>query len=147
MKKENLEKFFSDSQKKRLQAAIALAEQNTSGEIRVHLQKKCLMEPMEEAKKIFESLGMTKTAERNGILFFLSLEDHHFVVLGDLGIHEKVKDDFWHSIRNKVLDHFKKSEFIEGLEAGILKCGEKLKEYFPRSQTDQDELSNEISSS
>ncbi len=147
MTKESLEKFFTEEQKQRLRLAIETAEAKTSGEIRVHLQKKCEGEALEVAKKIFEKLGMTNTAERNGILFFLSLEDHHFAILGDIGIHEKVKDDFWHAIRNRVLDHFKKGEFIEGLEAGIHKCGEKLSEYFPRQTTDKNELNNEISSS
>lgn len=145
MRYEHPKNFFSKEEEKILLDAIAIAESKSCGEIRVHLQKKCKDEPMEEAKRIFEKLGMTQTQKRIGILFFLSLADHHFVVLGDTGIHEKVKDDFWHAIRNKVLEHFKNEEFIEGLKAGILKCGEKLGEHFPRDQQIKNELSNEIS--
>lgn len=145
MSKYDPKKFLSEEQKRRLLLAIQEAEAQTSGEIRVHLQQKCHAEPMAEARKVFEKLGMSNTALKNSILFFLSLEDHHFVVLGDWGIHEKVKDEFWHAIRNRVLDHFNQGEFIEGLEAGIRKCGEKLSAYFPRQSDDQNELDDNIS--
>ncbi len=145
MRQAHPEQFFSEDEKKRLVSAVQSAEKQTSGEIKVHLQKKCSGDPMGEAKQVFEKLGMTNTEQRNGILFFLSLEDRRFVILGDIGIHEKVKDDFWHAIRNRVLDHFKKGEFIEGLEAGIKKCGEELGEYFPYEKKDQNELSDDIS--
>lgn len=145
MKKESLEKFFREEDKAALMKAIQEAEKQTSGEIRVHLQQSCKTDPMEEAKKVFEHLGMTRTEKRNGILFFLSLQDHHFVILGDTGIHEKVKEDFWHAIRNRVLDHFKKGEYVAGLEGGIKKCGEKLREYFPYLEGDKNELGDDVS--
>ena len=41
--------------------------------------------------------------------------------------------------------NFKENKFAEGLIAGILKCGDKLKEYFPYQNDDVNELSDEIS--
>jgi uncharacterized membrane protein len=147
MRKEHPQKFFTEDEKQKLTDAIGGAEQMTSGEIRLHLARRCKKEPMEEAKEVFERLGMTQTAERNGILFFISLSDHAFVILGDRGIHEKVGGDFWHSIRDEVLGHFKREQFLEGLIAGIKKCGDQLSQHFPRKLTDQNELPDEISTS
>jgi len=146
-RKKDPTQFLSDEEKLDLSQAIQSAERHTSGEIRVHLQQKCEDEPMQEAQRVFEKLGMTQTEQRNGILFFLSLEDRHFVILGDIGIHEKVKEDFWHVIRDEVLSYFNEGKFLQGLQAGILKCGEKLAKYFPHQKTDQNELTNDISTS
>jgi uncharacterized membrane protein len=145
MSKLHPHKFFTNEEKQRLVHAIQEAEKLTSGEIRLHLAHQCKKDPLDEAKRTFEKLGMTRTAERNGMLFFLSLLDHQFVILGDQGIHEKVGQEFWHSIRDVVLEHFKKEQFVEGLVAGIKKCGEKLAEHFPHKEGDLDEFSDEVS--
>lgn len=139
--------FFSENEREAVEAAIAEAEQNTSGEIRVHLVRsfKKHEEPMAAGKKIFEKLGMTQTAERNGVLFLLELKHHHFVILGDKGIDEKVEDDFWESIKEEVLSEFRKDDFAQGLVNGILHCGEKLKEFFPYQADDSNELPDSIS--
>lgn len=125
-------------------AAIELAEMKTSGEIRVHFVKRVKGSVFEHAKKTFEDLGMTKTKERNGILFFIAEQSHQFSILGDIGIHEKVHQSFWDEIRNQMVDQFKNKNMTEGLCRGIQVCGEKLAVYFPRQEDDQNELSNEI---
>lgn len=139
--------FFSKEEKSQIEKAIQKAEQNTSGEIRLHLLRSFpqASDPIEEGKKIFESLGMTATQERNGILFLLELTHQHFVILGDKGIHEKVEANFWDEIRDLVISNFKEKKFAEGLSQGIELCGEKLKVYFPRQEDDVNELSDEIS--
>ncbi|MFO1519318.1 MAG: TPM domain-containing protein [bacterium] len=147
MRKEHPHYFFSEEEKQALVSAIQDAERKTSGEIRVHLARRCRKDPLEAAKKIFERLGMTRTKQKNGVLFFLSLKEHAFVILGDGGIHEKVGEDFWQAIRDEVIARFKKEEFVEGLTAGILKCGEKLAAYFPPLGDDVNELPDKVSTS
>ena len=139
-------KFFSERDKKFLQEAIARAEENTSGEICVHLVREFTQgeDPMEEGKKIFERLGMTVTAERNGILFLLELNGQRLVILGDQGIHEKVPENFWQEIRDVVLQGFRQGDFSGGLVRGIERCGEKLKAHFPHRRDDRNELSDEV---
>ena len=147
MRKENPKNFFNEEEKVQLIQAIQKAEQLTSGEIRVHLAHRSNHPIFEEAKIVFEKMGMTNTKEKNGILFFLSLKDHQFVILGDRGIHDKVHEQFWKEIRDEVILHFKREKFLEGLVAGIQKCGEKLAKYFPRKTNDRDELSNQVTTS
>ncbi len=147
MRKYHPENFFTEEEKSRLVQAIEQAERLTSGEIRVHLAHRSRGTPIDEAKSVFEKLKMTRTKERNGILFYLSLQDRQFVILGDQGIHQKVNENFWQEIRDEVIRHFTHEKFIEGLISGIHRCGEKLALYFARKSDDQEELSNEISSS
>ena len=80
--------------------AIEMAELNTSGEIRVHIESKCKEDTLDHAAFIFEKLEMHKTEQRNGILFYIALKDHKFAVLGDAGIHQKVGDEFWGKVKN-----------------------------------------------
>jgi uncharacterized membrane protein len=146
MSGKNPARFFSRQDKAAIQQAIAEAEQHTSGEIRVHLVSQFAegLDPLEEGRKIFEHLGMTATAGRNGILFLLELKQQQLVILGDRGIHEKVPENFWQEIRDVVLQGFQQKDFAGGLIRGIERCGEKLKTHFPHRKGDLNELSDEI---
>lgn len=142
------ERFFDPDAEQRIVAAIAEAERKTSGEIRVHLERSGQSkDPLKRAWKVFQELGMHKTAQRNGVLFYLATEDHLFSILGDEGIHQAVPEHFWESVRDKVQQHFREGHFEEGLIAGIQLAGKKLAEYFPIQADDQNELSNHISES
>ncbi len=137
--------FFSNEEQQRIVAAIKEAELNTSGEIRVHIENRCKGEALERAAEMFYELKMHHTAARNGILFYLAVKDRKFAVIGDEGINRNVEHDFWNDIKDEMTRRFKEERFTEGLVGGILKCGEKLKEYFPYQKDDVNELSDEIS--
>ncbi len=140
-------KFLSPEDEARVVEAIRQAEMRTSGEIRVHLEAHTDEPNLAHAKKIFEEAGMTQTELRNGVLFYLAIEDHQFSILGDRGINEKVPDDFWDDIRDLMQEHFKRGAFAEGLCQGIERAGRALAEYFPRQDDDQNELPDSISKS
>ena len=137
--------FFTKEQQKRIVEAIGQAEQNTSGEIRVHIEKNCKKDVLDRAADVFAMLKMHKTDLRNGVLFYLSLEDRKFAILGDGGINAKVPENFWESVKEVVLEQFKLDNQTEGLVKGILMAGEKLKAHFPYQKDDVNELSDEIS--
>ena len=138
-------KLLSSSDETRLIKAIQLAELQTSGEIRVHIEKTTNGDPLEECKKKFTELNMHQTKDRNGILFYLAINSKSFAVWGDEGIHQKVNDEFWKSITDCYIIYFKQNDFITGLEKSVEVCGEKLKLYFPLATDDKNELPNEIS--
>ena len=137
--------FFTKEEQQKIVAAIKEAELNTSGEIRVHIENHCKEEALERAAEVFYDLKMDRTAARNGILFYLSVKDHKFAIIGDEGINKEVEHDFWNDIKDEIISNFKENKFAEGLIAGILKCGDKLKKYFPHQNDDVNELSDEIS--
>ena len=137
--------FFSKEEQQKIVAAIKEAELNTSGEIRVHIENHCKEEALERAAEVFYDLKMNQTAARNGILFYLAVKDHKFAIIGDEGINKNVEHDFWNDIKDEMIVNFKENRFAEGLIDGILKCGKRLKEYFPYQSDDVNELSDEIS--
>ena len=140
-----VEKFLTEEQEEKIVNAIRIAEKNTSGEIRVHIEKSTSKNPIERAKEVFYYLKMDETKDKNGVLFYLAVHDKKFAVLGDIGINKKVPKDFWLSITNTVLNEFKKGNYAIGLEKGILETGKKLKEFYPYHKDDINELTDEIS--
>jgi uncharacterized membrane protein len=137
--------FFSEGERKRIVEAIAAAEKNTSGEIRVHLENNAKPNALDKATMLFQKLGINKTELHNGVLIFLAVKDRQFAIVGDEGIHKVVPADFWDSVRNIMQEHFKKGQFADGLCAGISMTGTKLKEFFPHQDDNVNELSDEIS--
>lgn len=139
------EAFLTPEEERAIVEAISQAEQNTSGEIRVHIENHTEKPPLERAQEVFHSLGMDKTAIRNGVLFYVGVSDHTFAIIGDEGIDKAVEIDFWDCTKDLVISHFKNNQFKDGLVAGILRAGERLQQYFPFQDDDANELSNEIS--
>ena len=107
--------FFSEKEKEKILAAVREAEKNTSGEVRVHLEYRAREPVYGHAQKVFHRIGMTKTAQRNGVLIFLATANKKFAVLGDVGINEKVPEGFWNDVVQIMQAHFKRNEFAEGL--------------------------------
>jgi len=141
----SVENFFSKEEKKQITDAIGQAELNTSGEIRLHVEGRCKLDVLDRAAYVFEKLEMHKTAQRNGVLFYLAVYDRKFAILGDGGINKLVHEDFWDEIKETMLGYFKERKFADGISKGILMAGEQLKANFPYQSDDVNELSDEIS--
>ena len=138
-------KLLSSTDEERLIKAIHSAESKTSGEVRVHIEATCDGDALEACKKMFGTLNMHQTKNRNGILFFLAIKSRSFAVWGDEGIHKKVTEEFWEGITECTIGYFKRHDLISGLEKAVEMCGEQLQHHFPLEHDDKDELSNEIS--
>jgi uncharacterized membrane protein len=138
---------LSKEEEQEIVQAIVEAEKNTSGEVRVHIENHSNKTPLERAQEVFFELKMEATNDRNGVLFYVSVTDKKFAIIGDQGINELVAPDFWDTTKEIVIAHFKNGNFKTGLVEGILSAGNQLKAYFPYQSDDEDELSNEISKS
>lgn len=125
--------------------AIKKAELNTSGEIKVHIENHCRGDVEKRSVVVFNKLKLNETKQRNGVLIYLAVKDHKFAILGDEGINKVVGDGFWNDVKDLMLSYFKEGRFAEGLEQGIMRCGEKLKTYFPYQSDDINEIPDEIS--
>ncbi|CAG4988990.1 hypothetical protein DYBT9275_00200 [Dyadobacter sp. CECT 9275] len=138
--------FFGEEEQQQIVAAIREAEKQTSGEIKVHVERNCnTPDAMERAKEVFGFLNLHQTAQKNGVLFYLAYEDRKFAVLGDSGIHEKVSDIFWNSTKDLLRSYFSQNQFTQGLCLGIKEAGEQLKKHFPYRSDDINELPDDIS--
>lgn len=141
----NPRKFFNEEQKARIEATIGEAEKLTSGEIRLHIDRNSKGDVLDEAVTIFEKLGMKQTELRNGVLFYISIDDRKFAVIGDKGINQVVPAGFWDNIYQNIIGYFRNDEYCEGLCWAILEAGKQLSAHFPIQADDTNELTNEIS--
>jgi uncharacterized membrane protein len=140
-----VEDFLTKEEEQVIVEAIRVAEKETSGEIRVHIEKTTSKVPYDRALEVFNELRMDATELKNGVLFYFAVADKNFVICGDKGINEVVSDDFWNTTKDLMATQFKAGNFKQGIVDGILSAGEQLQKYFPYQEGDTNELSNEIS--
>jgi uncharacterized membrane protein len=140
-----VEDFLSKEEEQEIVEAIRVAEKNTSGEIRVHIEKTTSKAPFDRALEVFHELKMDETQLKNGVLFYFAVADKAFAICGDKGINDLVTPDFWDTTKEIMAAQFKSGNFKSGIADGVLSAGEQLKKYFPWSDDDTNELSNEIS--
>lgn len=140
-----VEDFLTAKEEQQIVAAIKLAEKNTSGEIRVHIEKETKTPPLDRAKEVFLLLKMDQTNAQNGVLFYIAIQNKQFAIYGDIGIYQQTTPNFWDDEKNLVLQYFAKKQQAKGLILAIERVGEKLKKLFPYKTDDSNELSDEIS--
>lgn len=136
--------FISELDDAQIVQAIARAERQTSGEIRVFISEQVVPDAMVEAKRQFISLGMEKTEQRNGVLIFIAPKSQTFAVVGDAGVDAKCGPDFWQNTAAEMRALFKAGKFTEALLIAIEEIGNALKKHFPRSESDRNELPDAI---
>ena len=139
--------FFSKIDEPRIVESIRTAELRSRGEIRIHATEKTVGDVVKEATTTFERLGMTRTAERNGILIFVAPRSQKFAVLGDSGITSRVGTATLDEMASLMSAAFREGRFTDGLVGAVDRAGALLATLFPRVEgaADRDELSNTIS--
>lgn len=137
--------YFTKERQRQIVDAIREAELNTSGEIRVHVDKRCRKDVLDRALHVFKKLKMDKTRQRNGVLLYVAMESRKTAILGDEGVNAVVPPDFWNGIIQKAVGRFANGEYAEGIGEVVIAVGEVLKQHFPYRDDDINELPDEIS--
>ncbi len=129
----------------RIVGAIREAEDKTSGQIRVFVQRGHLRgDALPAAQKQFRNLGMQKTEERNAVLVFVAPRARKFAVIGDEGVHEKCGEEYWQRLIESMRPHFRKEDFTQALVEAIAGTGELLAQHFPKREDGKNELPDDI---
>ncbi len=146
-------KVFTEAELASIVQAIVRAEAATSGEIRVHLDRRLPRaggvpaDALARAGAVFRALGMERTARRNGVLVYLALEDRKLAVVGDEGLHARVGDAGWARVRDLMVERLRAGRAAEAVLAAVAEVGRVLAEHFPRRPGDVDELPDRLSTS
>lgn len=136
--------LFNEEEQDLIRKAVEAAEKNTSGEVRVCVEKTCSDDVLNRAAKYFYKLDMDKTKLRNGVLIYLTTVDRKFAIIGDSGINSVVPADFWDETKQAMLEQFKLGNLAEGVVTGLSRAGLQLQKYFPYQIDDKNELSDDI---
>lgn len=136
--------FVHQLHAERIQRAIAAAERQTSGELRVVIHRGRVEDPLAAAKAEFARLEMHLTRERNAVLIFVAPASHAFALYGDEAVHAKCGQAFWDELAATMTEHFKRAAFTDGLVLAIDRAGALLAQHFPRRPDDRNELPDDV---
>jgi uncharacterized membrane protein len=138
--------FLGALDHERIVKAIQDAEARSRGEVRVHVSKQAVQDAQTASARQFEALGMTRTAERNGVLLFVAPVSQTFAVIGDEGIHARCGPDFWKDVAAAMETDFRAGRYTDGIVKGVARVGEALATHFPRQEgtADANELPDEV---
>lgn len=132
-----------------IEQSIAHLEQQTSAELRVVIEQKAKIGNVDNAallraNQLFNELEMRNTAERNGVLLYLSFKPHYVAVIGDEAIHQRVSPDFWQQVYTSMRTNCQKGDYTQAICEAIKAIELPLAQYFPYQTDDKNELSNEV---
>ena len=88
--------------------------------------------------------GIHTTADRSGVLLFVSLAEHYAEVVADAGINEKVDQNEWDDMVATLTQHAAKGQVGEGFVVAIEKAGGLLAEHFPPQKGQVNELDDRL---
>ena len=92
----------------------------------------------------FAVRGVANTADRTGILIFVSLAERYARIIADEGIAARVHQSEWQGAIDALIAHMRDGRIADGFITAIEKCGDALARHFPRTETTRDELPDRI---
>lgn len=98
----------------------------------------------ETAHTAFHRHHLDRTAERNGILIFISIYERMVTIIADSGINGKVEAAAWKEIADSLASGMRKGDRARAIGDAVRRCGDILAKHFPRGKGDRDELENLI---
>jgi uncharacterized membrane protein len=137
--------FFTREEQEKIVSEIAAAEEKTSAEIVVRLERNCPGDPLVRCRDLLDSLGITQARSRSGVIVYISLEDHKVAVYGDEAVHRVVGQERWRNICDQLAEGFKSEKPCEALCEAIRSMAEILRVPLPYQSGDVNELPNELS--
>jgi len=96
--------------------------------------------PRERAEALFAQLRVWDTEENSGVLIYVQLIDRAIEIVADRGINAKVAKAQWEGISARMQSEFRAGRYEQGALEGIGSITTLLKEHFPASGENPDEL-------
>lgn len=136
--------FLTNTEIASLVETIQAAENNSTGEIRIHIDSNSENHNADVAFEVFKRLCKDKTAAKNAVLFHVNFEQRYLTIIGDEGINNCVDQNFWDVMHDYITTEFAKGNFYSALKSSVLKTGIELKLHFPITGENPNELPDEI---
>jgi putative membrane protein len=96
------------------------------------------------ARACFLEQGLAGTAERNGILFFVALAEHHVEIIADRGLDRRVTPGQWQDVVDRFAADVKAGEVERGYLQAITALSGVLAAHFPARGDARNELGNRL---
>jgi len=96
------------------------------------------------AIKQFLGRNVHLTAERTGVLIFVSLAERYAEIVADAGIDAKVDQAAWNEIVRELVEDARKDRLTDGFVTAIEKAGVILSQHFPPRHLNPNELDDHL---
>lgn len=102
----------------------------------------------EEAAKLarlqFAAVVQRRTAQRIGVLLFVSLAERHIEILVDRAIGERIPEQAWNGVVEGFAAKLRDGRLADGFVEATERCATLLEKEFPLLPGDRDELPNRV---
>lgn len=98
----------------------------------------------QHALEQFLAHNLHATADRTGVLIFVSLAEHYVAVIADEGIHRHVDQSVWDGIVADLIKEVREDRVADGFEAAISACGRVLAAHMPPKPGAENELPDKL---
>lgn len=99
----------------------------------------------QSAENAFLEEEIFNTRHRTGIMIFISFFEHEVIVMADKGISKVVEQREWDRIVAELISNIRSGKVVEGIVAGVNRCGEILLEKgFHKTADDINELRDDL---
>ena len=126
---------MSKAQQATIAAAIAAAEDGTTGRIAVREIPDRSVDAFERAKREFGRIGLQRHEHANAALVLVAPKARRFAIVGDRALHERVGDAFWNDVVEKSTPFFARGETEAGILYAVARLGEVLHTHFAEPQS------------
>lgn len=134
---ENIELVIRDSEKRHNGELVFLVE--VKFPIPLIIKK---ITPRQRAIELFAKYKVWDTEFNNGVLIYLLLSEKKIEIVADRGITNKIPQQVWDSILERMKINFGKGYFEKGVILGIAEITDILATHFPHSSNKPNELSD-----
>jgi uncharacterized membrane protein len=145
-------RLFSHEDLDTIAATVHAAERGTSGEIRVHLERRIPRrrgEPagdaLARATHVFHRLQMHTTGERNAVLIYVAVEDRKLAIVGDEGVHARVGEEYWRRVRDAMVERLRGGRPRDAIVHAVTDVGLVLCKFFPPQPGRPNQLGDDVS--
>ncbi|MFM9827495.1 MAG: hypothetical protein ACKVOB_01965 [Sphingomonas sp.] len=112
---------------------LALAPQSTK---RRRVRRRALL--------CFKVGAERRTANRVGVLLYMSLGEHMAEIVADAAIHAKVPPERWGDAMAALVEHVRAGRSGDGMAAAVAAIGAIIGEHFPKTDDDLNELPDRL---
>ncbi len=96
------------------------------------------------AREQFMTLGLHRTPNRAGVLFFVSAAESYAEILADEGVARLVDERVWRQIVDEYLATVRRGHVGEGMVTAIDRCTELMAKHFPPGEEEPNRLPDHL---
>lgn len=134
--------MLTEEEEQRIVRAVANAERGNRGEVRVHLEERCVGPALRRARAVYRLLGLDRTRHDTAVLLYVATRSRVAAVYGGAGIHDPADADFWSGVSDRVARGFAAGDPAGGLSEALGQIGDMLRERVGGADEAGDELCN-----